>query len=83
MQWDGRSYHINSINKREVRIGARILASKIVHGNRPIQCNSRVVAYAQQCAEGVQMSWSLLFLNQLTEDEVIAHVRIFRHLIFC
>ena len=34
LQRDGRAYHIDSINDIGVRIGARILASKIVRKNR-------------------------------------------------
>ena len=55
-----------------IRIGAHILESNIIRGNCSVQCNSRVVACAQQCAEGVQMNWSLFLLNQLTEDAVVA-----------
>ena len=57
-----------------MRIGTRILASKVVQGNRLVQCNSGVVAYAQKCVKGVQMNWSLFFLNQLLEDMLAAQV---------
>ena len=53
-----------------MRIGARILASKVVKKNRPIQCNSGVITCKEQCAEGVQMNWSLFLMNQLVEDVV-------------
>ena len=56
LQRDGRSYHINSINEQEVHIGACILESKIVWKNHPVQCNSGVIYYAQQCDEGVQIN---------------------------
>ena len=74
LQWDGCTYRIDNINSQAVRIGARILASKVVWGNRPIQCNSGVVSYTQKCAEGVQMNWSLSLLNQLLKDTLTAQV---------
>ena len=46
LEQDGRAYHIDSINSQMVHIGARILASKVVHDNRPVQCNSDVFACA-------------------------------------
>ena len=55
-----------------VHIGTRILASKVVRSNRPVQCNSGVVACAQKCDEGVQMNWSLFLLNQLLGDALVA-----------
>ena len=55
--------------------GACILSSKIVQNNFPIQCNLGVIAYTQQCAEGVQMNWSLFLLNQLTKNAVVAQDR--------
>ena len=58
-----------------VRVGARILASKVVRGNRQVQCNSRVVACAHKCVEGVQMNWSLFLLNQLLVDSLAAQSR--------
>ena len=39
----GHAYRINSINSQAMHIGARILASKVVRGNRPVQCNSDIV----------------------------------------
>ena len=71
LQRDGRSYHIDSINDRGEHIGARILESKNIKKNRPIQCPSGVIACVQKCNEGFQMNWSLFLLNQLTEDMVI------------
>ena len=53
-----------------MRIRARILVRKVVRKNRPIQCNSGVIACVEQYAQGAQMNWSLFLLNQLTEDAV-------------
>ena len=36
LQHDGRAYRKDNINKRVMRIGAHILASKIVRKNRPV-----------------------------------------------
>ena len=72
LEHDGRAYRIDSINDRVVRIGARILASKIVRKNRLVQCNSGVVSYAELCAKGVQMNWSVFLMNQLAEEAVAA-----------
>ena len=46
LQRDGHAYRIDSINSHAVRIGARILASKVVRGSRLVQCNLGVVACA-------------------------------------
>ena len=72
LQRDGHAYRVDSINSQEVCIGVRILASKVVRSNQPVQCNSGVVAYAQKCAEAVQMNWSLFLLNRLLEDALVA-----------
>ena len=66
LQHNGRAYRIDNINDRMVCISFRILASKIVHKNHPIQCTLGVIMCGQQCAERVQMKWSLFLLNQLT-----------------
>ena len=71
LQRDGRAYHIDTINDRALCIGARILASKIVRKNHPIQCTLGVIACTQKCTEGFQMNWLLFLLNQLTEDAVV------------
>ena len=65
---NGRSYRIDNINDRVVRIGARILASKVARKNRPVQCNSGVVACVELCAQGTRMNRSLFLRNQLVED---------------
>ena len=39
LQFNGCAYRIDSINSQVMHIGARILASKVVSGNRPVQCN--------------------------------------------
>ena len=57
-----------------MRIGARILASKVIRRNRLVQCNLGVVSCAQKCAEGVQMNWYLFLLNQLFEDALVAQI---------
>ena len=43
---DGRAYRIDSINDHVVRIGARILASKLVRKKYPVQYNFGVVTGA-------------------------------------
>ena len=53
LQRDGHAYRIDSVNSQAVHIGARILASNIVQGNRPVQCNSSLVACTQKCVEGM------------------------------
>ena len=72
LQHDDKAYRIDSINDWAIRISARILASKIVRKNYPIQCTSGVIACAQQCAKQVQVIWSLFLLNQFTDDVVAA-----------
>ena len=52
---------MDSINDQEVCIRERILESKIVRKNHPIQCNSRVIACVEQCVEGVQMLVALFY----------------------
>ena len=59
LECDRRAYRIDSINDRVVRIGARILASKVVRKNHPVQCNFGVVACVELCAQGTNMNWSL------------------------
>ena len=70
LERDGRAYHINSMNDCAVRIGTNILSSRFIKKNLPFQCNSRVVACAEMCAQGVKMNWSLFLMNQLVEDVV-------------
>ena len=52
LQRDGHAYRIDNINSQAVRIGAIILSSKVVCGNRPVQGNSGVVACAQNVLRG-------------------------------
>ena len=61
---------------RMTLIATRILTSKIVHKNCPIQCTLRVIACTQQCVEGVQMNWSIFLLNHLNEDVVVVQVEV-------
>ena len=57
-----------------MRIGTRILASKVVRNNRPVQCNLGVVTYPHKYAKGVQMNWYLFLLNLLLEDALVAQM---------
>ena len=68
LQGDRREYRINTINDHTVRIGTKILASKVVRKNHLVQCNFGVLACVEMCAQGVQMNWSLFLMNQLAED---------------
>ena len=71
LECDRRAYLIDSINDPAVCIGARIFSSKIVRKNHPVQCNSRVVACVELCAQGIHMNWSLFLMKYLAEDIVV------------
>ena len=71
LEHDGWVYHVASINNRAVRINTRILASKVVRKNHPIQYTLGVISCAEQCVEGTQMNWALLLINELIEDAVV------------
>ena len=68
IEHDGRAYRIDSINDRVVRIGARILASKVVRTNCPVQCNFGVDECVELCVQDTKMNWSFFLLNQLVKD---------------
>ena len=61
LEQDVRAYHIDSINDHVVRIGCRILASKVGRKNGSVQCNFGVVACAELCAQGTSMNRSLFY----------------------
>ena len=48
LQWDIRAYRIDIINSQAMHIGTRILSSKFVRDNQPVQCNSSVVSCAEK-----------------------------------
>ena len=56
LRHNGWDFRIDSINDHAMHISARILASKIVGKNFPIQSNLGLIACAEQCAEGLQMN---------------------------
>ena len=68
---DKQSYVTDTINDQEVRIVVNILAIKVGCKNCPNQCTSEVITCTEQCNEGLQMNWSLFFLNQLMEDVML------------
>ena len=68
LERNGIACLIDSINDHTVYIGAKIMASKVVWKNRLVQCNSRLVACAELCAQGTQMNLSLFLMKQLVED---------------
>ena len=45
LQHDGHAYCIDRINSQVMRISVRILVSKVVQGNQPVQCNYGIVAF--------------------------------------
>ena len=73
LECNGRACLIDSINDHVVCIGAKIMASKVVRKNCPVQCNFRVVACAKLCAQGTQLNLSLFLMNQLVEDAKATH----------
>ena len=56
LERDRRTYRIDSINEHMVYNSARILASKVVRKNCPVQCNLGVVACVELFVQGFQMN---------------------------
>ena len=67
---DNKVFRISSINDRNVRFAAKVLARKWLCKVWSTKCIVGVVALAELCAKGVQINWSQFLLNELLADAV-------------
>ena len=63
-----RGYHTSTIQEKNIRFAAEILACKIMRKCRPTKVPAPVTRIAINCAEGYSYNWAAYIAKEFLED---------------